>query len=116
MDNTLLLGRDVKIISNDFINENVKARITYIYEHDRKLVLKLDEVVSVSGVKYDHAIASPRLAKDELKALINSGVIGCTVVWVPKNRFDHSKPLDLTWWRGGGAVITDIVLDEYFIN
>lgn len=111
MNSTLLTGRDVKVRANDFIQMDLAARITYVSEHDRKFLLDLDIPITISGVTYSHAIALPRLARDDLNVLLSNGVLGCAVTWVPKERFDRSKPLDLAWWRGGAAVVTDVMLD-----
>ena len=111
MNGALFIGRDVKVRANDFIQMDLAARITYASEHDRKLLLDFGTPITISGVTYTHAISSPRLAKDDLNVLLSNGVLGCAVTWVPKERFDQSKPLDLTWWRGGAAAVTDVMLD-----
>lgn len=110
MNGTLLIGRDVKIRANDFIQVDLAARITYVSKYERKLLLNLDIPITVSGVTYAYAIVSPRLARDDLNVLLNSSVLGCAVTWVPKDRFDQSKPFDLAWWRGGAAAVTDVLL------
>lgn len=111
MSGVLLIGLDVKVRANYFIQVDLAARITYASEHDRKFLLELDTPMTISGVTYKHAIASPRLARDDLNVLLSNGVLGCSVTWVPKERFDQNKPLDLTWWRGGAAAVTDVMLD-----
>ena len=111
MNGTLLIGRDVKIRANDFIQMDLVARITYVSEHDRKILLNLSAPITVSGVTYTHAVASLRLARDDLDGLLHSGVLGCAVTWIPKDRFDQGKPFDLAWWRGGAAAVTDVMLD-----
>ncbi|MBD8900354.1 hypothetical protein [Rhodanobacter sp. DHG33] len=80
-------------------------------EADRKILLELDHALSVVGVLYKYAIAAPRLAKNNLMDLLNVGVLGSAVTWVPDAEFDASKPLDVSWWRGGGAAVTDVCLD-----
>jgi hypothetical protein len=114
MNGTLLIGRNVKVRANDFIQMDLAARITYVSEHDRKLLLDLGAPITISGVTYTHAVASPRLARDDLNVLLSNGVLGCAVTWVSKERFDLNKPLDLTWWRGGAAVITDVMLQNSY--
>ena len=112
MNGTLLIGRDVKVRANDFIQMDLAARITYASEHDRKLLLDLGTPITVSGVTYTHVIASPRLARDDLSVLLSNGALGCAVTWVPKEHFDQSKPMDLAWWRSGAAAVTDVMLER----
>lgn len=111
MNSTLLIGRLVKIYANDFIQMNSTARIADVREHDRKLLLDLTTPITIAGVTYTHAIASPRLVRDDLNVLLSNEVFGCGVTWVPKDRFDQSNPFDLTWWRGGAAAVTGVMLD-----
>ena len=109
--NSALLGRNVQVRTNDFMFIDLAARITFCSEHDRKFLLELNAPITYDGVTYTHLVASPRLVRDNLNELLNKGALGCAVTWVPKERFDHKKPLDLTWWRGGAAAVTDVVLD-----
>lgn len=109
--NSTLLGRDVKVQANDLIRVDLAARILDVCERDRKLLLNFDTPITIAGVIYTYAIAIPRLSRDDLSVLTNKRVLGCAVTWVPKDRFDQSKPFDLTWWRGGAAAIADVALD-----
>lgn len=111
MNGLPLVGRNVKVRANDFVQMDLVAHITYASESDRKLLLEMTTPVTISGVTYTHAVASPRLARDDLYTLLNTGILGCSVTWVSKDHFDQSKPLDLTWWRGGAAAVTDVMLD-----
>lgn len=111
MNGTLLIGQNVKVRANDFIQMDLAARIIDVSGPDRKLLLDLGALTTISGVTYTHAIASPRLARDDLNVLLSNRVLGCAVTWVPKGRFDQSNPFDLAWWRGGAAAVTDVMLD-----
>lgn len=112
MNGTLLKGRGVKVRANEFIQTELAARVADVNEHDQKLLLNLATPLTISGVTYLYAIASPRLTSDDLNVLLSNGVLGCAVTWVPKNRFDHSNPFDLAWWRGGAAAVTDVTLTD----
>lgn len=112
MNGTLLIGRDVKVRANEFIQMELVARITDVSEQDRKLLLDLGAPITISGVTYTHVIALPRLARDDLNVLLSNGILGCAVTWVPKDRFDQSNPFDLAWWRGGAAAVTDVMIDK----
>ena len=109
--NNSLQGCAVKIRANDFLFRDIFAHVQIADEVERKMLLKLDMTLSVAGVLYKYAIASPRLAKNTLGDLLNTGVIGSAVTWVPDAKFDANKPLDVSWWRGGAAAVTDVFLD-----
>lgn len=109
--NNSLQGRAVKIRANDFFSQDISAHVLLADEADRKILMELDLPLSVAGVLYEYAIASPRLAKNSLADLLNTGVLGSAVTWVPDAKFDASRPLDVSWWRGGAAAVTDVCLD-----
>lgn len=106
-----MVGCVVKMRANEFIPHDLSAEIIAISHTDRKAVLKLSDELVDSGKRYTYAIASPHLTKDDFDTLANVGCLGCAVTWIPAGRFDRVKPFDLTWWRGGAAAITDLVLD-----
>lgn len=105
-------NRKVFIRENDFIHKNLKAHIVGVKEDSKKLLLILDAAIAIENVVYTHAIASPRLAKEHLADLIipTKGVVGCAVTWIPQERFNRDDPFDISWWRGGAAAITDVVI------
>jgi hypothetical protein len=105
-----LYGRTVKISANDFVLQDISAHVMLADEMDKKILLELDTALNVAGVFYRYAIASPRLAKNNLVDLLDTGVLGSAVTWIPDTKFDVNRPLDVSWWRGGAAAVTDIVL------
>lgn len=111
MGSSSLKGRKARILANDIIYLDLMAHITCIDEFDRKILLQLDSPVMISGNTFTYAVISPRLDKNNLSDLLKSGTLGCSVTWVPKDLFDPVKPFNLSWWRGGAAAITDVVLD-----
>lgn len=111
MSSSPLIGRRVRILANDIILLDLMAHIACIDESDRRILLQLDFPLIISGKTFTYAVISPRLDKDNLSDLLISGTLGCSVTWVPKDLFDPVKPFDLSWWRGGVAAITDVVLD-----
>lgn len=109
--NNSLQGRAIRICANDFFPQEISAHVVLVSEADKRILLKLDMVLSVAGVHYEYAIASPRLAKNSIGDLLDAGVLGSAVTWVPESRFDANRPLDLSWWRGGAAAVTDVCLE-----
>lgn len=111
MGSSPLTGRRVRILANDFISQDLAAHIACVSESGRKILLQLDSPLIISSKTYTHAVASPRLAKNHSSDLMESGTLGCSVIWVPKGQFNHNRSFDLSWWRGGAAAITDVVID-----
>jgi len=107
---SLLQGKAVKIKSNDFVASDLFAEISYMSDKENKLLLKIIPELSIKNVSYSYAVVSPRLVKDKVNDLLNRGVLGSSIVWIPDTRFNPLNPLDISWWRGGGAAISDIEL------
>jgi hypothetical protein len=107
---TVLNDRSVKVRANGFILSDSLAWIRYVSEPDRKIVLEFTPPLEVDKTMYTHAVITPRLERDDVSTLLVKGLLGCAVTWIPKERFESTKPFDLSWWRGGGAAITDVEL------
>lgn len=107
-----LTGRSVMIRANDFVDAPTHGCIRFIDETSNSVAIELGITLEVGGVRYEWAVASPRLARDNLDTLINAGVLGCGVTWVSNSKFDLNVPFDLSWWRGGGGAVADLVLNR----
>jgi hypothetical protein len=105
-----LTGRSVLIRANDFVDAPTRGRIRFIDMTTNAVAIELDTPLEAGGIRYEWAVASPRLARDNLDTLINTGVLGCGISWVPNSRFSPSAPFDLSWWRGGAAALADLAL------
>jgi len=107
----LLIGRSVTIRANDFVDVPTCGWIRFIDAMTNTVVIELDAPLKVGNFRYEWAIASPRLERDDMDTLSKTGVLGCGITWVPSIRFNRNAPFDLSWWRGGAAAISDVVLD-----
>jgi hypothetical protein len=103
-----LVGQRIFIRENEFEDQILSARVSVVDECNQKLLLEFDSPLVSNGMSYSRAVASPRLSKDSIDALLLNGVLGCSVTWVPDGKYNSSKPLDLSWWRGGAAAIADL--------
>jgi hypothetical protein len=108
--NAVTNNRLVIIKANDFFSSDLPAYVRGASDHEQKILLEFDQPLVIGNVTYSHAVISPRLARDDIRRLSNKGALGCAVTWVPAGRFDSNKPFDVSWWRGGGAAVTDVVL------
>jgi len=103
-----LVGKRILVRGNEFEDKDLPAMIVVVDEEKQKLLLELDEPLINRSTTYRHVVASPRLRKDSIDLLVSGGILGCTVTWVPDEKYNSSAPTDLSWWRGGGAAITDL--------
>jgi hypothetical protein len=110
MKNTLLVGRRVKILGNEFTPKLCIGKILCDIAKTNSIVIELDQSITVDDGEYKNAVASPRLPRHKLDAFFSVGAIGCGITWVPIARFDPKNPLDLSLWRGGAAAISDVAL------
>ena len=105
-----LIDKEIDIIANEYVEKNLLATIIMFSEDERKLLLKMDTPLNHGGIIYPYAIAATRLEGDSYTMLVNDGLIGCSITWVSKNRFDRDNPFNLSWWRGGASTISSIKL------
>jgi hypothetical protein len=105
-----LIGRHITVRANDFVHTPVRAWIRLVDLGTNSMLLEFDTPLEAAGVRYQYAVASPRLQRDSLDTLIKSGALGCGITWIPDTRYNPAIPFDLSWWRGGAAAIADVVL------
>ena len=105
-----LIGMKIIIRGNEFIDRDLSASIVMIDEDKNSMLLKLEEPIKNKTTTYHHIVASPRLSKDAIDSISTTGTLGCSVTWVPEVKYDAQNPMDLGWWRGGAATITDLYI------
>jgi hypothetical protein len=105
-----LLGRQVRVRADDLFAAAAPAVIRTIDSDSSSMILEFVPPVRVGEVAYAFAVARARLERDDLETLLRKGLLGCGVTCVPADHYDPAKPFDLSWWRGGGAAIADVVL------
>ena len=107
-----LVGRQVQIggADPDLFGSPVSATVRAVDSNSKALLLEFIPPVQAGEKTYPFAVTSPRLQRDGLEVLLMGEVLGCAVTCVPRDRYDSARPFDLSWWRGGGAAIGDLVL------
>jgi len=103
-----LIGEEVFIVANEFIEESLSVTILAFNEDKRQLLLKIQPSLIVKDIIYPYAIASTRLEGDDWKTLVQDALIGCSITWIPTDKFKINNPFDLSWWRGGATAITSM--------
>lgn len=110
MDINRLTGRQVDVLFIDFLGGTVAAVIRAIDAEAPALLLEFASPVQIGEKVYPFAVARPRLECSDFTVLLSTEVLGCGVTCIPRDRYDPTKPFDLSWWRGGGAAIADLIL------
>jgi len=105
-----LIGRSVRVLADDLFGTSVNAVIRLIDQGSKSMLLEFELPVKLGEQTYSLAVARLRLERDDLDTLLTNGSVGCGVTCVSNDRYDPAKPFDLSWWRGGGAAIADVVL------
>lgn len=114
MKTSQLIGCNVNIVgaNPDLFDSHAVALIRAIDLDSQSLLLEFSPKIQVGEQYYEFAVASARLERDDLSVLLIYGVLGCAITCIPSDHYNALKPFNLTWWRGGGAAIGDIVLDN----
>lgn len=110
MNTKLLLDRPVRIRAHDLLTAPATAIVRIIDVASSSMLLELIPPIQIDEVTYSFAVARVRLEHDDLETLLTTGVLGCAVTFVPDGRYNAARPFDLSWWRGGGATVADLVL------
>lgn len=111
MDIDQLIGCKIDIVGEDpvLFSSGASAEIRAADAKSQTLLLVFIPTVRVGGQNYQFAVATGYLDDDNLGKLIKEGTLGCRIKLIPSDRYDASRPLDVTWWRGGAAAIGTLV-------
>lgn len=110
MEVNQLVGRQVQVHSDNLFGVPATAVIRAINLDSKSLLLEFLMPAQIGAQIHPFAVARPRLQRDDLGVLLADGALGCAVTCVPRERYNASKPFDLSWWRGGAAAVADVVL------
>jgi hypothetical protein len=103
-----LIGKGVVVQGNSFVISDTYAIVRAVRVENFAVLLELENSITVGENIYEHAVATPRTAGDGFSQFKNGKCFGANIIWVPRVKFDQSAPLNVSWWRGGGAAVADI--------
>lgn len=109
--NNQFLGRRALINRNEFIDYDSLATIIRVSDNMDAFLLELDQQVIANNRTYKLAIARRRSATHSPNE-IQRNCFPCNITWASETDIRYESPFDLSWWRGGAAAITDLVLVE----
>lgn len=108
-----LVGRLLRVLDADGSGKPAMVVVRNVDSAYRALQFEFVTPLALGSRSYRFAVAQTRLRRDSLELLLEGASILCSVTYVSDDRYDLTKPFDVSWWRGGGAVISDLVLEKY---
>jgi hypothetical protein len=74
------------------------------------VLLRLAQPPVYEGIACEYFVASPRANGTAWSRLANGEPILCALTLIPPDRAISAMPFDVSWWRGGIALLGDVVL------
>ena len=107
---TSLLGRRVKLVVSDpwdFVTDNGSGPFEgeVVQEISDAILVKLDTSIEDKGETYEFLVVSTRHAAEELSLVLGGNEVSCNATAISNERAQGPTPCDLSWWRGGLAVL-----------
>lgn len=107
MINSLFNNRRLLILPNELFEAGGEG--IFLAHDGNSLAMTLSTpVVLPDGKICTHLVASVRHEARNISEIMDGKTVLCALSLVPDEKFDPLKPCDVSWWRGGGAVIGDI--------
>lgn len=108
-----IVGRAAELHVSDpweFESENVSPKVVGVVEvaNDRALLLHAQVGVTIGGEVYDRFVCEMRHEGATIADAFEIDGVACSGTAIPERRLSEAKELDVTWWRGGGAVIGNL--------
>jgi len=93
---------------------NWKPLIAVIFAVDNsvtpeRIILRLADPFEYKNVRCEYFVASPRYEDAQINDLLGNKGVYCGLTRVPEERLSSEDPFDLEWWRGGPALIAELV-------
>lgn len=84
---------------------------TVVHRGSNAWLLELDQPFTFSETQYRFLVASARHHGSSLESS-ESGEVSCNLVRTDPGCVTGKDPCDLSWWRGGGAMIGSIAVSS----
>lgn len=118
MSTSTLIGTKVVVLSSDpwdFVTEHgpgpFTANVLRVNESDPgegALLVQLQHPLIYRGIRCEYFVVSPRHEGDDIASLAGGKVLPCGLTQIPADRVDSTNPFDLSWWRGGVALLGSV--------
>lgn len=77
-----------------------------------RIILRLVEPFEYKSIRCEYFVASPRHENCQINDLLRGVGVFCGLTRIPDERLHSADPFDLEWWRGGPALIGELLLEE----
>ncbi len=81
-----------------------------IEQLNSSIIIQLEEPFDYKNVSCEYFVASPRYEGDSFENLKGRKGIFSGLTRISKEQFNSSDPFDLSWWRGGIALLGEILI------
>ena len=78
----------------------------------KALLIRLIEPFEYKNMSCEYFIATPRHEGSSYEDLIQGSSVFSGLTRIPVENVDSGNPFDLSWWRGGVALIGDIEIEQ----
>jgi len=100
----------------DVLKEGVRPASSFGVASEA-ILLRLRNPFVFNDVQFEYLQGSPRHEEASVNDLHKVGSsLFCSFVRIPVDRVDAQPPLDLSWWRGGGAFLGTLSLGDSSID
>jgi hypothetical protein len=76
------------------------------------ILLQVENPVKYKNMVCEYFVASPRHTGTDLSTLLNDSEVFCALTLIPSDRIKSENPFDLSWWRGGVALIATVKISN----
>jgi hypothetical protein len=105
--NTHWINQQILISPNELFESGSEGSV--VAHEGQVITIKLSAPVQLpDGKSCSHVVASVRHMNRTILEVLNGNPVLCALTLVPNDKFNMGKPCDVSWWRGGGAVIGDL--------
>jgi len=75
-----------------------------------RALIRFNTPMKIADHVYELAVAATRHEGVSFADLTTGCRLACALTFIPSDRFNARDPFNLSWWRGGGASISEIAL------
>lgn len=76
------------------------------------MLLQLNTPLHYRDLSCEFVVASPRSERGSFDFLTEGAGVDCNLTRIPEDRAASPNPLDLSWWRGGVALLGTLRLKQ----
>ena len=110
-----LIGSHIRVTVSDpweFQVENGSASFNAIVEREKEaaMLIRADTPIKSGEIVSTYWLITSRHKDSDFLSLSAEVPLACNGIPVPQKHFKEAQNLDMSWWRGGGAVVGSIVL------